>query len=227
MEKVPLRSLGALAGPERAAVLVVDVQRVFTGLPLFPPVAGVLGTLRRFLDGARALGVPVVVVRIAVPPELSSSVWRRQFPGLDAAFVAPGTRNVEPEPGFEPREGDIVVTKSRYSAFVGTPLEAILRARDVRTVVAAGLTTDVCVGATARDAFQRDLHVVTLADCCAEMTQARHEAALGTLAENFGTVCSSTELLALWRAQASSPPAADTGAGAAPPERRAAIPPND
>ena len=187
MEKVPLRSLGALAGPERTAVVLVDVQRVFTGLPLSPPVAGVLGNLRRFLDEARALGVPVVVVRIAVPPELSSSVWRRQFPDLGDDWLAPGSRNADYEPGFEPREGDAVVTKPRYSAFVGTPLEAVLRARDVRTVVAAGMTTDVCVGATARDAFPRDLHVVTLADCCAEMTQTRHEAALATLAENFGS----------------------------------------
>ncbi len=208
MEKVPLQALGALAGPERTAVVLVDVQRGFTALPLFPPIDGVLGNLRRFLDEARAIGVPVVVVRIVVPPELSSAVWRRQFPRLDPAWLAPGTRNADYEPGFEPREGDVVVTKPRYSAFVGTALEAILRARDVRTVVAAGLTTDVCVGSTVRDAFQRDFHVMTLADCCAEMTQARHEAALATLADNFGTVCASSELLECWRTPRSSPPAA-------------------
>ena len=208
MEKVPLRTLGAMAGPVRSAVLLVDVQRVFAGLPLSPPVAGVLGNLRRFLDEARALGVPVVVVRIVVPPELSSAVWRCQFPRLDPAWLAPGARNADYEPGFEPREGDVVVTKSRYSAFVGTALEAILRARDVRTVVAAGLTTDVCVGSTVRDAFQRDFRVITLADCCAEMTQARHEAALETLADCFGTVCASTELLALWRTHRSTAAAA-------------------
>lgn len=217
MEKVTLRSLGPLAGPERTAVLLVDVQRVFTGLPLSPPVAGVLGNLRRFLDGARALDVPIVVVRIVVPPELSSSVWRRQFPRLDGDWLDPGTPNVDYEPGFEPREGDVVVTKPRYSAFLGTPLEAILRARDVRTVVVAGLTTDVCVGSTARDAFQRDLNVVTLADCCAEMTQARHESALATLADTFGTVCASTELLAFWRARRSPPSSEGTGADAASP----------
>ncbi len=217
MEKVPLRSLGALAGPERTAVLLVDVQRVFAGLPLSPPVAGVLGNLRRFLDEARALGVPVVVVRIVVPPELSSAVWRRQFPRLDPAWLAPGTRNADYEPGFEPREGDVVVTKPRYSAFVGTALEAILRAGDVRTVVAAGLTTDVCVGSTVRDAFQRDFRVITLADCCAEMTQARAEAALETLADCFGTVCASTELLAFWRTRRSPSPSEGTGADAASP----------
>ncbi len=217
MEKVSLGSLGPLAGPERTAVLLVDVQRVFTGLPLSPPVAGVLSNLRRFLEGARVLGVPVVVVRNVVPAELSSSVWQCQFPDLDKAWLAPGTPNVDYEPGFEPLEGDVVVTKPRYSAFLSTPLEAILRARDVRTVVVAGLTTDVCVGSTARDAFQRDLNVVTLADCCAEMTQARHESALATLADCFGTVCASTELLAFWRARRLSPTAEGTCADAASP----------
>jgi ureidoacrylate peracid hydrolase len=84
-------------------------------------------------------------------------------------------------------------------------------------VVAAGLTTDVCVGSTVRDAFQRDFYVITLADCCAEMTLTRHEAALATLADNFGTVCSSTELLAIWQTQLSSSPPTDAGAGDAPP----------
>ena len=214
MEKVSLPSLGPVAGPERTAVVLVDVQRVFTALQLAPPVAGVVANLRRFLEGARALDVPVVVVRIVVPPEGASAVWRRQFPDLGDDWLAPGTRNADYEPGFESREGDIVVTKPRYSAFVGTPLEAILRTRDVRTVVVAGLTTDVCVGSTVRDAFQRDFHVVTLGDCCAEMTLAQHEAALATLANNFGTVCASTELLALWRARRWPSPAEGAGGDA-------------
>ena len=122
MAKVPLRSLGALAGPERTAVALVDVQRIFTALPLSPPVDGVLGNLRRFHDGARAIGVPVIVVRIVIPPEVFSSVWQRQYHDVVPrdAWLAPDTPNVDYEPGFEPRAGDVVVTKSRYSAFVGT-----------------------------------------------------------------------------------------------------------
>ena len=200
MEDVPLRSLGALAGPQHTAVVSIDVQRIFTGLPLYPPVDQVLGNLSRFLDEARKIGVPVVAARVIIPPEVYSSVWRSQFPKYDDAWLANGTRNVDYELGFEPHEGDIVLTKHRYSAFVDTPLATILRAKNISTVVVAGLTTDVCVGSTARDAFQRDFHVITLADCCAEMTQARHDAALETLADNFGTVCSSADLLALWRA---------------------------
>src|SRR3954454_6243440 len=98
MEDVPLRALGALAGPQQTAVVSVDVQRIFTGLPLYPPVDGVLGNLGRFLNEARAIGMPVVVVRIVIPPEVYSSVWQWQYPRFDTTWLTHGTRNVEYEP---------------------------------------------------------------------------------------------------------------------------------
>lgn len=101
-------------------------------------------------------------------------------------------------PGFEPRPGDLHVTKHRYSAFFGTTLDSILRSRGIRTVVVAGLTTDVCVGSTARDAFQHEYNVITLSDCTAELTQARHESGLQTLAANFGMVRTSEDVAQCW-----------------------------
>lgn len=77
-------------------------------------------------------------------------------------------------------------------------MDAILRSRGIRTVIVAGLTTDVCVSSTARDAFQREYNVVTLADCTAELTQARHESGLQTLAANFGVVRTSDEVVQQW-----------------------------
>jgi ureidoacrylate peracid hydrolase len=206
MDNSECSSLAGVANPRQTAILLVDVQRVFAGLSLYPPVDQVLHNLGRFLDEARALAIPVVVVRMVIPPELYSAVWERQFQRYDETWLSDGADNVDYVSGFEPRENDLVITKHRYSAFIDTPLATMLRARDIRTVVVAGLTTDVCVGSTARDAFQRDFHVITLADCCAEMTQTRHEAALETLADTFGTVCSSTDLVACWHAlQPSSP----------------------
>lgn len=68
-------------------------------------------------------------------------------------------------------------------------------------MVLVGLTTDICVGSTARDAFHHEFHTVTLADCTAEQTLARHEAALASLAAGFGRVCTSDEVLSAWQAQ--------------------------
>jgi ureidoacrylate peracid hydrolase len=68
-------------------------------------------------------------------------------------------------------------------------------------VVLVGLTTDICVSSTARDAFHNEFHTVTLADCTAEQTLARHESGLASLAACFGRVCTSDDILAVWQAQ--------------------------
>jgi ureidoacrylate peracid hydrolase len=192
-----------LLDPHQTAVLVVDVQTHFTrtvGPRLFPPVEDVLRRMRRFVDGARGAGVPIVRIRVVLAPETRSEVWLRQYApeARDREPLAPDAAGAGFHPGFEPRPGEVVITKHRYSAFFGTPLDSVLRHRGVRTVVIVGLTTDVCVGMTARDAFQREYNVVTLADCTAEVTQARHEAGLATLTARFGLVCTSTDLLQIW-----------------------------
>jgi len=201
--------LAALVDPKQTAVLVVDVQEVFVGVPtLYPPVEEVLPRLHRFIHEARSVGALVVVIQIGIPPELYSENWKRQYTDrpwpLPDDWLAPGSENVTLYPGFEPQAGDVLITKPRYSAFIGTSLEAILHSNGIRTVIAAGLTTDVCVGSTARDAFQRDFTTITLADCTAEGGREQHEVGLRTLAQNFGMVCTSTEIIAAWQEQRAS-----------------------
>ena len=192
--------LAPIVDPGRTALLVVDIQNLFVGFPLHPPVEEVLPRLHRFIHAARAAGVTIVRIQNVIPDAMYSEVYGGQF-GRPTSFLAPGSENAALYPGFEPESGDVLITKPRYSAFIGTPLETVLRARGIRTVIVAGLTTDVCVSSTARDAFQRDFHTVTLADCAAEQTQARHESGLATLASVFGLVCDSSDVLAAWGAQ--------------------------
>lgn len=195
-------SLVSFTTPQDTAVLVVDVQPMFTNMTLIPPVDEVLPRLRRFLDGARAAGVPRVFIRHVIPEDRWTEVWQQQHPsGRVKAGLAPDSPVSGFAPGFEPGPDDLVVVKERYSAFVGTDLAAQLRARGIRTVVLVGLTTDICVGSTARDAFHHEFHTVTLSDCTAEGTQARHEAGLASLANCFGRVCTSEDLLAAWSTQ--------------------------
>jgi nicotinamidase-related amidase len=198
--------------PSRTALLVVDVQRFFVRTQagaMYPPVEGVLDTLRRFIDECRARGVLVVRIQNIIPDESAEGVWRRHFRERwsTPSPLAPGQPGAEFQPGFEPQPGDLLLTKPRYSSFINTPLESLLRSRGVQTVIVAGLTTDVCVSSTARDAFQREFDTVPLNDCTAEKTQARHESGLATLAATFGTVCSSTEVLEAWGAVPVAAPA--------------------
>jgi nicotinamidase-related amidase len=129
-----------------------------------------------------------------------TEVWQDQHPEVKAA-LAPASPVIAFAPGFEPEADDLSVVKERYSGFVGTELAALLQERGIRTVVLVGLTTDICVSSTARNAFHHEFHTVTLSDCTAEQTLARHEAGLASLAACFGRVCTADEILVAWQAQ--------------------------
>src|SRR5215208_3617664 len=142
--------LTELLDPRHTAVLVVDVQPLFTGRSLFPPPAEVLPRLQRFLAAARDASVPLVFIRHVIPEERWTEVWQQQHPDRVKAGLAPDSPAVVFAPAFEPRPGDVTVVKERYSGFVHTDLEALLRERAIHAVVVAGLTTDVCVSSTVR-----------------------------------------------------------------------------
>ena len=78
-----------------------------------------------------------------------------------------GSESAAIHPRVAPRHGDTVIAKHRFSAFHGTDLEIVLRGLGVDTLVLAGVTTENCVQATARDAGFRDLHTVVVSDACA------------------------------------------------------------
>ncbi|CAA9561634.1 MAG: hypothetical protein AVDCRST_MAG88-1553 [uncultured Thermomicrobiales bacterium] len=118
-------SLAAHLAPVHTAVLVVAVQPMFTSMPLLPAVAEVLPRLRRFLDAARAAGVPRVFIRHVIPEDRWTGVWQQQHAGrtLQAA-LAPGSSVNAFAPGFQAEPEDLVVIKQRDSGFVGTDLTA-------------------------------------------------------------------------------------------------------
>lgn len=188
------------------AVLVVDVQRLFTdmvGAPIDPPLADVLPRIARFVDASRGAGATVVLVRTIIAPDAHSRSTL-QWPEFMRAGMAPGALGTTFDPCLDRQTSDIEVVKQRYSAFVGTRLDEILRERGTVSVVVLGLTTNVCVQSTARDAWQRDYQTITLADCCAEIGEGSHAASLAWTGRNFGTVCQSDEILKRWQPHPSS-----------------------
>lgn len=122
-----------------------------------------------------------------------------QWPQQTRDNLSPGSDGVSFDGCIERAEGDIEIVKPRYSAFIGTDLDALLKARGIETVVTFGITTDVCVASTARDAWQHDFDTVTLSDCCTAIAGGSHETALGTLGRHFGYVCTSEEVLTAWQ----------------------------
>ena len=125
------------------------------------------------------------------------------------AGMAPGAPGTEFDLCLNHQPADIEVVKQRYSAFFGTSLDQILRHRAIQSVVVLGLTTNVCVQSTARDAWQCDYETITLSDCCAEIGDGSHEASLMFTSRNFGRVTTSEVLALGWRERSERKPHRD------------------
>lgn len=188
---------------DRVALVVVDAQRAFchpdgsvarTGLDT-RAAARAVASIVDLVSAARKGQAPVVFTRYALAPDWSNAgLLAEVAPRLhDVRGLVQGTEDVELVPELVPRADELVVDKTRYSAFWGTPLRSRLAEREVRTVVLCGVTTNVCVAATARDAFAHDLRVVVAEDATADVTPDLHDAALRSIEYGIGIVEPSRE----------------------------------
>ena len=200
--------LGERIDPRTTALVVVDVQNDFChadgligGLGADVSAAQeIVPRLMLLVDRARTVGAAVIWLQL-VNTELTTSAVaddqrRRTRPGTDLICRA-GTWGAELY-RVEPAEGEPIVTKRRYSGFVDTELELILRSRGISTLVLCGVATNVCVESTARDAYMRDYYVVVVDDCAAAYDPATHAAALRNVDHHFGLVVRSEEVFAAW-----------------------------
>lgn len=194
--------------PRFSALVIVDVQNDYchddgalakAGRHV-AAVRAMVPALKEVLRRARASGVYVIHVRMANTELTRSDAYRehRRRRSDSKQRVCEegswGARFYE----IEPLAGEPIVTKHRYSAFFGTDLETLLKVRGIRTVILAGVTTDVCVETTARDAFMRDYDVVVLSDCTGLDNQQAQEATLARIDRYFGRVNVSEQVTGAW-----------------------------
>ncbi len=200
---------------ERSALIVIDMQNGFCDPAGSAARAGfdvamcraAIEPCRRLVDGARRHEIPIVFTRLVYRADYRDGgvVTDEILPGLvEAQCCAAGTPDMELIPELVPRPEDFVIDKNRYSAFYGTPLASILTAQDVRNLVICGVTTNICVETTARDASQRDYRTVVVGDATGEIAPERHHWALETLGTRFGWVVSTDAVLKGWD-EASTP----------------------
>lgn len=154
--------------PRTTALIVVDMQNDFVapGAPIETPMGrAMVPCLQQALACCRAHRIPVIYTAHVHRAGGSDVGLLAHAPpiGRGAALVD-GSPGAAIYPDVAPRDGEIVIAKHRFSAFYGTDLEIILRGLGVITVVIAGVTTENCCHATARDAFFRDFQVVVLSD---------------------------------------------------------------
>ncbi|MEU2789218.1 isochorismatase family cysteine hydrolase [Streptomyces sp. NPDC007100] len=157
-----------------SALLVMDVQQAIVDIA--DDGSGYLPRLRTAIDGARAAGLPVIYVVIALRPGYPEVGTRnRPLAAIAQAglFVegAPGT-GIHPE--IAPRPDDVVVTKRRASAFSGSDLDVVLRARGIDSLVLTGIATSAVVLSTLCQANDLDFGLTVLSDACLDTDPELH-----------------------------------------------------
>jgi ureidoacrylate peracid hydrolase len=201
--------LQRLIDPAKAVIVVVDVQNDFcrpegalgkAGAPTADAMA-MIPTLARLLAAARANGTRIVWLQTIHEDATDSDPWRGRSLNKSADICRKDTWGIE-FTDVAPLEDEPVVIKHRYSGFVNTRLDSVLRTLKAETLIMTGVSTNVCVESTARHGFMLDYHIVFVDDCCAAYSREEHDGALYNMRTHFGVVASADALIDGWRAAA-------------------------
>jgi len=199
--------------PAASALVVVDMQNAYASPGGYLDQAGfdisgardTIANIQQALASARAAGMPVVFLQNGWDPQYveaggpgspnfhksNALKTMKRKPELAGQLLARGTWDYALVDALQPRAGELVVPKTRYSGFYNCPLDSMLRARGVRSLFFCGIATNVCVESTLRDGFFLEYFGTVLADATHQAGPPfAQQAALYNIETFFGWVSS-------------------------------------
>jgi biuret amidohydrolase len=201
---------------ERTAVVIIDMQRDFLLPGGFGEALGndvsrlgaAVEPCARLLDAARAKGMLIVHTREGHRPDMSDAPpakVRRGAPSMRIGAAGPmGRILIRGEPGHDivadlaPKDGEPIVDKPGKGAFYATDLQSILQNKGIENLIVCGVTTEVCVHTTVREANDRGYRCIVPGDCCASYFPEFHDVGLRMIKAQggiFGWVSDSRRVL--------------------------------
>jgi ureidoacrylate peracid hydrolase len=194
--------------PRWSCLLVVDVQNDFVspkgscaqrGDDVSAAIA-MVPRLIRLIEEARRVFLPIVFVKTTHSEWTDTPSWIfRKSQQKDLKTCREGSWGAEFYEGISPLPEERVVIKHRYSAFINTDLNTVLKAKQIQSALVTGVATNVCVETTARDAYMFDYYVTMVEDCAAAYDPKLHENTLENIRRHFGLVASSKEIIQSWQ----------------------------
>jgi len=203
----------------RTALIVVDMQNAFAKKGGMLDVLGAFNEDRanlaiandkKIIETFRRKGMQIIYLRMTYGPDLaeaggpeSPNYWKqggrvamRQHPEWKGRFLTIDTWDWEIIDELKPLPGEIIINKSRYSGFVNTKLDTVLKTHGIKYIVFIGIATNVCVESTLRDAYFHEYFPVLVSDACGNTgPDFIQEATIWNVTSVFGWVTTSNDLI--------------------------------